>query len=314
VPLLVRAPFWSRLPAGTRSPELVSLADLAPTACEALGLDAPPDLDGRSLWSAPPPAGRGLYFESYYGYLNFGWSPLAGWLEGETKLLQAGGAELFDLAADAGEEHDLAPGRPAEVRRAQVALSELAQRPALAAEDAGVSEDMLAALRGLGYASTGGEATGLPHPLANTELPTPASMIAPYERTLDAIQMGERGDLAGAERVLSEVRALNPRNPFLLDHLAGAQMQQGKLAEAAETLRALLELDGGRVPGHWFRLARCLEGLGRRDEAIEALRAARALDPTRAKYTEELARLLRAAGRADEAAALERGRAPAGGG
>ncbi len=322
VPLIVRAPFWTRLGPGARTDELVGLVDVLPTVCEALELDpspgpapgsggpvgTPPDgtpLDGRSFWSAPAPPDRGLYFESYYGFLNFGWSPLAGWLDARGKYLHASDPRYFDLRADPLEERDLSSERAAEVNAAQRAIATLAEKPVLASSAPSAGEELLESLRGLGYAGFEGAAETLPHPLAETGLPSPERMRATYAKALRGLELGKGGDVAGAERLFREVLEENPKNPFALDQLAVCQLQTKRFAEAESTLRVLLALAPDSA-GTWFKLAACASALERPSEAIQALEHAVALAPKSGKYRLELARLLRAAGRGEEAARLER--------
>ncbi len=280
VPFVVRAPFWTRLEPGTRCDELVGLADVLPTVCEALGLELPAgpggELDGRSFWSASAPAERGLYFESYYGYLNFGWSPLAGWIASDGKYLHTSAPRYYELSADPREERDLLAARQDAARRAQEAIAELAAKPALASQTGAGGEDLLEALRGLGYAGSGGTPAELPHPLADTGLPDPDSMLEPYRTSLRALELGKQGELAEAERLFRSVLAVNPRNPFVLDQLAVCLLQAGRWTEAEETLRSLLEL-APEIPGTWSKLAACLEQQGRAEEALEAAEHAREL-------------------------------------
>src|SRR6185295_6853020 len=86
VPLVVYAP---RLlgPRVVRSP--VRHIDLLPTVLDALGLDAPAGLPGRSL--LPVAAGHGdravpSYFEALSASLNRGWAPLTGLRRDRFKL------------------------------------------------------------------------------------------------------------------------------------------------------------------------------------------------------------------------------------
>jgi len=308
VPLIVRAPFWQRFQPGMRSSELVGLVDLVPTACEALGWSAPAGMDGVSLWSTPVPGPRGLYFESYYGYLSFGWSPLAGWIDARGKYLHASQPRYFDPRADPGETRDLAGERAADVRRAQVALAELAEAPRLSTSAGRATDEQLASLRGLGYVSIGsGAPSSLPHPLEDTGLPAPESMGESYAQALHATELALHGEIDEAIRILRAVLEENPENPFVLDHLATCLVKRNQLAEAEAVLRRLLAIEHAVTPGGWFRLGRCLEAQGRTDEAIEALRAGLALDPARENQRQELVRMLRARGREDEAAEVERG-------
>ena len=66
---------------------VASLVDLYPTLLAALDVPAPPGLDGVDLFAPDVPLDRGVYLESYSGYLNHGWSPLAGWVDARGKYL-----------------------------------------------------------------------------------------------------------------------------------------------------------------------------------------------------------------------------------
>ena len=79
VPLIARLPKAAR--AGEVRGEPVSVVDVLPTIAGALALEVPERLDGRDLLAEPLDAARGVYLESYWAYLNYGWSPLTGWLD-----------------------------------------------------------------------------------------------------------------------------------------------------------------------------------------------------------------------------------------
>ncbi len=307
VPLIVRAGGWPRFAAGSRTSELVGLADLLPSASEALGHDVPPGLDGRSFWREPPPRARGLYFESYYGYLSFGWSPVTGWLDERGKYLHATRPRFFALAEDPLEERDLVLEASEAVRDARRSIGEVASAPALAPDGAGGgAEDLLEELQGLGYAGMSAPATPLPHLLEETGLPNPEDMQTIYGRALDGIELAQRGELAAAEEVFLEVLAANPRNYTVLDHLATCQIQARRFADAAATLQRIVDQSPGAPPGIFAKLAACLRESGEEAAAIDALRRAVELAPERREWREELIALLRAADRADEAEAWER--------
>ena len=306
IPLIVRAPGWARFPAGARSDELVGIVDLLPTLCEGLGLAPPEGIDGRSVWSAPSGADHGLYFESYYGFLSFGWSPLTGWLDAQGKYVHATAPHFFDVATDPGEERDLLAEKKEAVRTAQRAMSALAELPVLEQESgAAVDEETLQDLRGLGYVGMSAASAAFPHPLAETGLPPPAEMIALYARSLEGLELAKSGRLAEAEAVFLEVLEQNPQNYFVLDHLATCQVQSGRVAEAATTLRRLVEHSPGAPSGLWYKLGVCLHATGKLDEAIDALKRANALEPKKREVLTELVQALRAAGRAEESSVFQ---------
>jgi arylsulfatase A-like enzyme len=107
-----------RTEAGRVCDDLVGLTDLLPTLMDGLGLDYPTDCQrpqGQSLLSVP---GGGLASDRDGYVLDFGQGPTR-WLSIRTRhykynLWAAGGREeLYDLAADPDERHNLAPQLPA---------------------------------------------------------------------------------------------------------------------------------------------------------------------------------------------------------
>jgi arylsulfatase A-like enzyme len=305
VPMLLRLPAGeATVPRGLRRTDVVSVVDALPTLLEAAGLALPRDLDGTSLLHDEVPADRGVYFESYYGYLAFGWSPLAGWLDANAKYVHTSDPELYDRTGDPDELTNLHAERGADARPYQVAIARLAEKKPLPRSDDAFDEDLLEDLRGLGYVAGGTVATSLPHPLDDSELPSPLSMGPWYERTLDALARARDGRVEEALAALQEVREVNDRNPFVLEEIAGAQLQLGRTRAAAATLRHLIDVSLSERPGAWFRLGRCLRAEGDLPGAIEALEEAVRLIPDRPRFLRELIDALEEAGRGAEADAL----------
>ena len=117
VPLIVAGP---GVPAGLRVAAPVSLVDLLPTLCERLGVPCPEDVQGTSFaglltGGADAPAERAIYA----GSSNEPANGLDALIVGHWKLVAKpdGSAALYDLAADPGEERDLAASRPEELAR-----------------------------------------------------------------------------------------------------------------------------------------------------------------------------------------------------
>ena len=307
----LRVPWIVRFPdgrgAGSRRADVVSLVDVAPSLTSFLDLESIGDVDGRDVLSAPAPADRGVYFESYYGYLAFGWSPIAGWLDADGKYVHTSAPEFYDLASDPDELSNRGGDPGVELRRYQRAIAELADRPRLERADAVASDqDLLASLRGLGYIAGGAVQGDLPHPLGQHELPSPTAMIPHYERSIDALAMTQEGRFAEAVPVLQEVRAVNPRNPFVLDLLANCLMAQQRLAEAEPVLRELIEFAVTPQPAAHARLGAVLVDTGRTDEGIEELLRSHELSPGRPRLLRQLIGVLRREGRDQEAEALAR--------
>ena len=123
VPLLVRGPGV----AAQTHDERVSLVDIAPTVCHLASLSCADAVDGRDLfWSSPrtlfaaatPRRPKGTAFDGLTVPGLAGRWTMA--LRDQLKLVRIPRAEgprleLYDLASDPGEQHDLAAARPADV-------------------------------------------------------------------------------------------------------------------------------------------------------------------------------------------------------
>jgi arylsulfatase A-like enzyme len=288
VPLLVRYP--DGFGAGSAVSDPVSVADLAPTIAEALNLGAL-DADGVSLFRRAPPEQRGLYFECYSGYLDYGWSPIAGWLAGSMKYVASSNPELYDLRADRSEARNLLPAREAERERFERGIREIAARPALARDDGRRIDGALAReLASLGYAGAGAEVGELPGPLERLDLPSPNARAAELNAFLQATALLEERSFEAAAPMLEAITRSNPRNAMAWDGFGFALMQLGRFDEARDALEQRLALPS-RVPQTHLNLGLCFEQIGSRDTAITHLRAALALDPALAEAREALTRL-----------------------
>jgi len=112
VPLLIR---WPGVTDGAvRIDEAVGLVDVMPTLLEALGLEVPESLSGRSLLPLLRGAVEDAPRPTLTGFMN-GWRTV---VVGHYKLIQRTPAHwsVYDLESDPGETNDLAPERPIAVR------------------------------------------------------------------------------------------------------------------------------------------------------------------------------------------------------
>jgi N-acetylglucosamine-6-sulfatase len=171
VPLLVQCP--ALFPGGNVLEEAVANIDIAPTVMEAMGLAAPPHMDGRSFLSlarGTSTAWRGHFLYVYYWEKNFPQSPTVFALRGARyKYITYYGLwdadELYDLQEDPGEERNLLHD-PAHRARGR----EMEQQLYAMMEELGGMEIPLNAPRGnsnnLRLRSRGGqEAADFPEPL-----------------------------------------------------------------------------------------------------------------------------------------------------
>jgi arylsulfatase A len=128
IPLIVRWP--GRVPAGRVSDVPVVNTDWIPTLLELAGLAAPAGLDAISI--APLLTGRSAlpprpFFWHFPHYNNQGGRPGGAMRDGNWKLVEFYDAveapELYDLAADIGENTNLAAQQPDRVRTMRAALA-----------------------------------------------------------------------------------------------------------------------------------------------------------------------------------------------
>ncbi len=307
----LRVPFLLRYPDGWRAGEtstaVVSVADVAPTVAEALGLAPLSDVDGTSLWRRSDDPSRGVYFESLYGRIHYGWSPLVGWLDARGKYVHSSEPQLFDPRTDPGETRDRLGEQPEASRPYRAAIETLLARPPLTssssrAELGGARALELAAL---GYAS-GPEQAGVHDPLATEDRPAPHRRIDEARRFHAAQAHGVEGRLAEAIAGYESVLAENPLHTSALYELGQAYRNADRCEDAIEPLRRTIAL-GDDWFGPHFNLASCLARLGRDDEAIESYEQTLALHADLTVAYDELIGLLErraAAGDAERAQEL----------
>lgn len=219
VPLMVRHP--GGFGAGTRVDATVSVADVFPTVMDHWRLDAELELDGRSLLGKSTLPERGVYFESHYGYLLYGWSPMAGWAQNGLKLVQSAEPQLFAVNADPHELENIYTGGQ-QVAELERALSEQLARPALADEGRRIDPAMLERLQALGYtAGSEGQFAGL-DPFAES------TRLAPHARALELTQFSHAQSLAASGQLEAAIAMFMPlvgENP----HNTSALYELGQL-------------------------------------------------------------------------------------
>lgn len=277
VPMLLR--FADGRRAGTRSDEVVSVVDLFPTLLGELGLGPGPESDGLSLAQATVSDDRGVYVESYSGFLNYGWSPLAGWIDGRGKYLHSSKQEYYDLESDPGELTNLAPSGNVELERYTRALENIARLPRLASKsDVELSDDQIRQLRALGYAAAGDGGVALPDPLDPSERPAPVDRAEQYAKFVKGLGLAQSGRNKAAIKLLREVVAENPGNLYALETLGGALLADTRVEEAVEVFESLLT----RGPDRYLTrisLGTAYENLGELQKGLEQYEVADRLQP-----------------------------------
>lgn len=260
VPLILRYPDGAR--AGERSDEIVSVTDVYPTLIEAMQLGDVGDVDGQSLFHKSVPEDRGVYFESYDGYTNYGWAQLSGWADRGGKYIHAPTPVFFDPLQDPGETRDLAQSRAERLPHYQAHLRQLTARSTQLALPMDESERadgrMLAPLRALGYAAAGDPTAELPEPLEDTGRPDPHERKQELNDCLRALSVHQAGRTSESVAILQGVLRDNPNNLYALNWLAGCLAEDGRRAEAIPVLLRLLEVGPENMVLH-LNLAQCYD-------------------------------------------------------
>jgi len=276
IPMIVSGP---GLPSGVVVPARVGTIDVVPTVMGLLGLDAERSLPGRDLRplaAAQPVASAALYGESLFGRLNCHWAVLRSSVKDEWKLILGAAPELYNLAHDPDEAHDLARAEPARVQSMSIELQQALQRMAPQGDKAqpnAATPEQEQQLRSLGYtAGSGGSG-----PLDDPRLPDPRTHAELYDR-LQAATAAAGAALPAAFQDVQEVTRIDPNNPFAFGTLASMAYRYGSLIVAAHAFARTLALDPDR-PGIRQNYGKLLRELGRYDESERELRIALALTP-----------------------------------
>ncbi len=243
VPLIVRYP--PEFPAGKPYSGPVRNVDIAPTVLELAHVPGAKSTQGTDL----TPLARGdvpapdlpQYSESKLAELGFGMAPLFAVRKGGYTFIRAPRPELYDLAHDPGETHNLF-GDPAWQTKADaldVELEKLLKDSAahqIAAQSSPMSKETMQALQSLGYLqgdSDRASAGGI----------DPKDGIAIYSKLEDARHLAQQRKWPAAEKQLKAILAEMPRHFSARSVLALVEFKRGKYDEAAHEYLELLQQD-----------------------------------------------------------------------
>jgi arylsulfatase A-like enzyme/Flp pilus assembly protein TadD len=291
VPLILWAP--GRLNPGV-VPGIARLVDIVPTILDLLGAAPLNGIDGRTLRSSINGEGgdgpQESYFEALNANLTRNWAPLRGVVRDGLKLIDLPQPELYDLAADPGEQRNLYAQQRERARPLEASLDRLVKSAAATpSAQANIDADAEARLRSLGYVVSPATKPSRPYTAADD----PKQLVHLSTALDDAADMWARGDAGQAIATLR--RAISERADLTVayDRLAFILRATGRTAEAVRLLddaarrghsdRALLRALGSalREAGAVRRSADVLEALVHDDESD--LQAADALAQTYAR-------------------------------
>jgi arylsulfatase A-like enzyme/Tfp pilus assembly protein PilF len=299
VPLIFRHP--ARLPSGGRVATNVSMVDVSPTILDLLSLPALRSISGKSV--LPALRGGAIPASSCYGATDEplvinGWSPLRSLTDGDLKYIRTTREELYDLASDPHEQHNLADADPGRTQEMASRLAGFESRLTPRAESSvQLSAADRRALTSLGYVAGRADAAKGP---ARSNLPDVKDML-PFDVAVeDAEKLFHEGAI---ESALEKVRPVVAHAPTFTKAnwvLAWALWEQSKKDEAMDVFRALLTLEPDCLNGH-YGLALMLAQGEHPGEAIPEFLKALKIDPDLAGAHYHLAKLLLSAGRVEEA-------------
>lgn len=303
VPFIVRAP--SSVVRGHRIDTPVRSIDLMPTALELLGIDAPAEMDGVSL--VPLLDGRlqamnlTCYSEAVYPRYHFGWSDLAAVRVGDLKYIDAPRPELYDLAVDPNEEHDLCRERSDDAHRLKEQLTELESgwrgaTPSRPAEE--IDPDTRARLAALGY--LGNRVSAGDGPAERSSLADPKDKIRLYNLMGESREASLNDDSERAVKALQQVLAEDPSVVDAWVRLGNEQRRLKRVDAAIRSYKRALDLDPQSELAV-IDLAHAYRAVGKDEEAILGFEKFLGLDPRNEQVHYELAQMLIDRGRLDEA-------------
>jgi len=293
VPLIIRLP-ENRLPekaAARAVVDPVSLVDLMPTMLSAVGLETPSQVQGRSLLPEiradridQATRDRMLYGETFMPRIHFNWSELRGSENMKYHFIDAPRPELYDLAKDPGEVHNLFTEKKAvaeEMRAKLVGMIRDYSAGKELAEKTGLDPALMERLKALGYAgfSGGGAPTSNDPTISSRDLPDPKDRIAVYELISDAIADGQHGRYQESIEKLKSVIKTEP-NSVPAHYLQGLDYYRLKMfAEAVDELQKTVQLSPDYALA-FFNLGMAQAHAGQMDAAIATLQRTLQLDAT----------------------------------
>lgn len=335
VPLIVWNP--ASVAPGARVAAPVSLVDMFPTILECVGQIVPGRISGRSFSQALNGQNidpRMCYGETEQPFFEAGWSPLWSITTANWKYIRTPRTELYDLARDPGETHNLATDQPARVRAMDLELTELLRgMKSNQAPAAKLSPTEERALTSLGYAGAIAKPAqvGIPRPLHDIK-----DEIESFDDEEDALALMDEGNYAQASRILQKVIArspdyakaqgnlgiclaeagkfdaaivhyrraleLEPESDRAETALGMALAAQGKTLEAASHFSSAIKLNANSADAN-FQLAEALCKLGKQSEAMPLLQTALRINPEFLQARLSFSRILTESGDLDEALA-----------
>ncbi len=289
VPLLVKMPAGEF--AGTSVDSRVGLVDVAPTLLQALSIDVPPAMQGKSLLPLIQARGQGkqapdrekdraVYSESDYAHQNLGWSELHSWRAGKYLYVRAPKRELYDQSTDPGAINNLASSAVAVTDTLDGEMSSFLEKTNDATKAAGkLDATQMEKLRALGYMGSdmGNSKSGA------------ANLIDPKDRIEIANRLGR--DLVDMEEdrfdeAIADLRDMANHQsdvPQVYLELGQALIHIKRYEEAIPFLRTAAE-KSSEASEPYYQLGVAYVNLEQYRNALEAMQTAVKRNPNSPQY------------------------------
>ncbi len=277
VPLIIH---W---PSGhSAQPQLTGLMDVAPMILDYLQFPIPPSFEGQSRVAHP------VYSETMHTHDSFGWSPLRAIRIGNEKYIEAPKPELYDLAKDPTEQHNLIKSEPARAQALRAQLGKILASHSHAESPGSTNPQTEKLLSSLGYLGRGPET----HRKAEADPKDRLPEFYLYEKAIEKV--GDR-NLNGAIVLLKQVLAQDPTNTLARRDLASCYLDLHAYADARVNFMQVVKAAPQDYPSQ-FGLGLAAKHLRIIAEARSHLESACGLAPQATQCQTELSDLLRSGG------------------
>jgi tetratricopeptide (TPR) repeat protein len=216
--------------------------------------------------------------------IHFNWSELRGSENTKYHFIDAPRPELYDLAKDPGEVHNLFTEKKAvaeEMRAKLVGMIRDYSPGKELAEKTGLDPALMERLKALGYAgfSGGSDLTSNGPTISSRNLPDPKDRVATYELISDAIADSQHGRYQESIEKLKSVVKTEPSS-LAAHYLQGLDFYHLKMyAEAVDELQKTVQLSPDYALA-FFNLGMAQAHAGQIDAAIATLQRTLQLDAT----------------------------------
>jgi arylsulfatase A-like enzyme/Flp pilus assembly protein TadD len=280
VPLIIHLPTSEHAKTVTK---LVNLADLMPTALQALNIAIPAQVQGQSLLplisSKTEENPRSLYAETFLPLLHFNWSELRGVETDRYHFIDAPKPELYDLSKDPGETRNLYAEKKAVADELRSRLASLVRQYTTGeelAEKTGLDAALMERLKSLGYVAFAG---GGNSEVGSHALPDPKDRIQLYELFSDAMADSQHGEYASSIEKLNVVMQTES-NSVPAHYLQGLNYYRThEYSKSVAELERVVQLSPDYSLAV-FQLGLAYGSKGDFDKSISVLQRALELDPT----------------------------------